>query len=122
MNDIFRVSAWHNGKSGYGFEICEVDDRDKYFARETKTVLLDLPDIDKPIEANIDKDSFWKSENPCMELIKFEIRDWLEQQGYISREKESHAESIWKNGKPPQFEMEKIPKTKNKFRIIRRAK
>jgi hypothetical protein len=73
------VTVWNNGfhhadGNGYGLKI-DVRDRDAFFRREWKTVLLELDGESTPIEVNIDKDSFWNE--TCRELISVRIGKWM---------------------------------------------
>jgi len=73
------VTAWNNGKklkSGGGFGIkVAIIDRDRYFRREWRTVILELEGEDGTVEINIDKPSFW--DGTCRELISARIGKWL---------------------------------------------
>lgn len=96
------VTGWSNSGSGYGLKI-SIQDRDKYFDREMKFIILTLKELKKDVKINIDKDSFWNS--TCRELIKKEIGQWLREIG----------KDTWGKGKPPKFEMKHI--SDNKFLI-----
>lgn len=89
------VKAWNNGAhhpdgNGYGIKI-SIQDRDKFFQRNWKTILVDLEGEKNPVEINIEKASFWNS--TCRELISKEIGGWL-----IS----NHLET-WPTGKLPSL-------------------
>lgn len=101
------VTAWNNGSqnrsgSGYGFKVNRTD-RDKYFKREWKTVLVELAGNTNLIKINIDKDGFWIG--TCRELICKDIGIWLRNNGL----------SPWPKGKPPKLLMEHIER--NRFRV-----
>jgi len=103
-----KITAWNNGLksktgSGYGFRI-SAKDRDKYFKKEWSFVIVNLPGINKQIEINIKKNSFWN--DTCVELISKEIGKWLQ----------SNKFAPWQKGKPPKFKLENI--RKNEFQII----
>lgn len=73
------VTAWNNGQhhatgAGYGLKI-DVRDRDQYFRREWRSVILKLEGEDGTIEVNIAKPSFWNA--TCRELISAAIGCWL---------------------------------------------
>ncbi|MDD9841111.1 MAG: hypothetical protein OXU76_00330, partial [Alphaproteobacteria bacterium] len=92
-------------KLTYGFRIRKADrDNKKYFSKKIKTIYLYLPKSNKPIKIEITK-SFWKS---CPELRHHKIKEWLIKKKYTP----------WEKGYPPKFRMKKIPKTKNKFRVL----
>ena len=77
--------------AGYGFKISRAD-RDRYFKRTWKSVIVELPKENGSIsvEVNIRKESFW---NTCLELIHQEIGRWLLETGHAP----------WKRGNPPKF-------------------
>lgn len=90
------VTAWNNGQhhtggTGYGLKL-SVTDRDRYFKREWRTVLVELPDS-KVVEANVDKKSFWGPN--CRELISKEFGAWLRREGLAP----------WKSGQPPKLQL-----------------
>ncbi|MGI0083293.1 MAG: hypothetical protein ACREAF_02710 [Nitrosopumilaceae archaeon] len=101
------VTAWNNGqynKTGgwYGFKI-SIEDRDKYFKKYWKNVILNLDGEAKDIEVNIDKPSFWSDE--CRELISKDIGIWL-----INNNK-----GAWAERNPPKLKME--PTQDNRFTV-----
>lgn len=102
-----EVTAWNNGKhhstgAGYGFKL-SVEDRDRFFKKEWRTVYLKLPSRDEEIEVNIDKPSFWSQS--CRELISKEIGEWLISCGLAP----------WEPRHPPKLTLEMVEK--NHFRV-----
>jgi len=102
------VTAWNNGKhhdsgAGYGLKLT-ISDRDKYFIRDWKQILLYFSDSGEGVEVNIDKDSFW--DDTCRELISIDIGKWFLQNNYAP----------WPKGLPPKIELEPI--IGNKFRLV----
>jgi hypothetical protein len=102
-----EVTAWNNGKHhatgvGYGFKL-NATDRDKYFKRSWQTVLVSLPGVQRPVEVNIAKASFWG--DACRELINREFGCWLLENNYAP----------WPSGVPPKFHMHHI--RENHFRL-----
>ena len=95
------VSAWKNDKGSFGLSISK-QDRDLYIDRKWKTVILHLDGHLSPVEANIDKSSFWKK---CPHFISTEIKDWLAKNNHIS----------WEIRKPPKFTMSHIHS--NEFKV-----
>ena len=105
-----EVTAWNNGKhhttgAGYGFKI-SAKDRDEYFQRSWKNVLVFLPDSEQCVAVNIEKSSFWNA--TCLELISREFGRWLIQYGYAP----------WSWGAPPKFRL--IPINSNSFRLYKK--
>lgn len=98
------LTAWSNGKNSFGFKISKYA-RDKFFDRNLKTAILELPAKDGFItaEANINKASFWN--NTCRELISQQIKNWLVQNKLFP----------WKKHHPPKFKADKIDS--NRFRV-----
>jgi hypothetical protein len=93
-------TAWSNGRNsatgaGYGF-VVEVGDRDRYFKREWRSVMIELPHENGYNRAvvGMDKDSFWTE--TCRELISRDIGLWLLGQ--------RHAP--WQRRYPPKFLVE----------------
>ncbi len=77
------VTAWNNGEhhktgAGYGVKI-DVADRDQFFQRDWKSIILEIEGKPEKIEVNIEKDSFWGK--TCRELINKEIGIWMLQNG-----------------------------------------
>ncbi|MGB7061647.1 MAG: hypothetical protein WBF13_04750 [Candidatus Zixiibacteriota bacterium] len=109
------TSAWNNGEhhesgAGYGLSISS-EDRDVHFERHWKTVFVEIPFHDAPIEAevNIAKKSFWDPQ--CGELIKLEIGRWLISEGY----------RLWPRGIPPKIELTPIDIRRFKIMGVIRA-
>jgi len=100
-------TTWTNGTSSYGFKINR-DDRDKYFDKEWKYIILELPSLEENVEImiNTDKKSFWN--NTCRELINIRIKKWLEKSKYIP----------WEPHNPPKFEVQYG--NTNRFRLIKK--
>ena len=101
------VTAWNNGQhhstgAGYGLKV-DANDRDRYFSRKWKSVILELAGESKGIVVNTNKPSFW---GPiCRELISRGIGIWL-----IKNRK-----APWTKGKPPKIRMEPIEG--NRFKV-----
>lgn len=103
------VTAWNNGSfhssgAGYGLKI-STSDRDRFFKREWKFVLLELEGQTSAIRINVDKGSFWNE--TCRELISADIGKWLLQRGLAP----------WSKGNPPKLVMEHIKN--NQFSLKR---
>ncbi len=103
------VKAWNNGShrsdgNGYGIKI-KAQDRDTFFRREWKTIILELEGDPVPVEININKPSFWGA--TCRELISIRIGRWIIKNGFTP----------WDNMKPPLLDLEQI--SDNNFRLIR---
>jgi hypothetical protein len=101
------VTAWNNGAhsrsgSGYGFKV-SIDDRDAYFKREWKVIVLEIEEEMGTFEVDIDKDSFW--DETCRELASLEVGHWLRKNGLAP----------WHLGNPPVFTLE--PLDENRFQI-----
>lgn len=97
------AKAWKNGKhlannTLYGIRIT-AKDRDAYFKREWKSVILYLNGEPQSVMVNIDKDSFWEAD--CIELINNKIKYWLNKNKKIP----------WPKGYPPEVILE----TKGKY-------
>ncbi len=94
------VTAWKSGKhcesgAGYGLKVA-VEDRDEYFKREWKCVVLELEGTSALAKPNIDKPSFW--DETCHELIDQEIGEWLIANGLAP----------WPKQHPPKLLMEHV--------------
>ena len=89
------VTAWSNGRVGYGIKI-KKKDRDRFFKRSWKSVILQFENSPNQAKVNVAKKSFWNLE--CRELIKKEIGDWLQNNGLGS----------WPNGYPPELWLEPL--------------
>lgn len=103
------VTAWNNGSrhssgGGYGLKV-SVSDRDRYFKREWKYIILELEGRTSAIKINVDKASFWNG--TCGELISAEIGRWLRKTGLAP----------WTKGNPPKLVMEHIKN--NQFSLKR---
>jgi hypothetical protein len=104
------VTAWNNGEhsatgAGYGLKI-KVADRDKYFHREWKSVILFLEGQDQPVVVNVAKKFFWTK--TCRELISAEVGRWLIQNGFIP----------WLEGNPPKMILKPLTDPRH-FRLMR---
>jgi len=91
------VTAWNNGKhhrsgAGYGVKIKE-EDRDHYFCREWKSMVISFENVRFDAEINLDKPSFWGKK--CRELISKEIGNWL----IMNRL------APWHKGEPPKLNL-----------------
>ena len=98
------VTAWNNGKyhktgAGYGFKV-SIEDRDKYFKKYWKNVILNLDGQAEDIEVNIDKQSFWS--DTCRELISKDIGIWLM----------NNNKGTWSDRNPPKLKMELLQENK----------
>lgn len=73
-------------------------DRDRYFERSWKEVVLDLPSEEgvESIQVKVSEKSF--GEGSCQELRSKEIGQWLIKRGM----------GQWEKGKPPKFEVEVV--------------
>jgi hypothetical protein len=86
----FKVVAWSNGATGYGLKMSAVD-RDAHLKREWRSVHLFLPNRDRPIKVNIDKNSLWN--NTYRELISKEFGVWLIDNGIaLGRQRRCHPQ------------------------------
>ncbi|NOX20122.1 MAG: hypothetical protein GXO99_02510 [Nitrospirae bacterium] len=98
-----KVKGWNNGSpntitgAGYGIRINKKEDRDRYFQKTWKEVIIILDD--KKIKINLSQ-SFWKK---CKELRKKEIGRWMLEKGIAP----------WSKGNPPELEL--IPEEDNRF-------
>jgi hypothetical protein len=104
-----KVKAWNNGShhadgNGYGLKI-DARDRDAFFRREWKTILLELEGESSPVKVNIDKDSFWN--DTCRELISVRIGKWLIK----------NRLAPWIKGNPPVLTLTQIEGSR--FRLTR---
>ena len=104
-------SAWNNGQhsasgAGYGLKV-PIDERDRHFKKEWKSVTLELPSGDSYAEVslNIDKPSFWSE--TCHELINKEIGKWLLSSGFAP----------WPIGRPPKIALDVVSEAR--FRVTR---
>ena len=99
------VTAWNNGSTGYGVRIA-MRDREQFFRKEWKSVILELEGSTVQVEVNVDKLSFWRP--GCGELISREIRVWLKENGLDS----------WPHRDPPKLLLE--PLSNHRF-LLRQA-
>lgn len=88
-----KVAAWNNGAfqppgAGYGLRLKPVD-RDQYFNRLWKEVILDLPNGPTSLRVKLSA-TFWRD---CPELRSTAIGRWLIAAGHRR----------WTSGKPPAF-------------------
>jgi len=69
------VTGWNNGdhqKSGAGYGVkLNADDRDRFFKRDWRIIVLEMEGSPDSIKVNIEKPSFWGT--TCRELINVEI-------------------------------------------------
>ncbi|MFC1514487.1 hypothetical protein ACFL5X_01125 [Candidatus Omnitrophota bacterium] len=108
---VMIVTGWNNGQyrssgAGYGIKI-RSKDRNKYFDKKWKCVLLKLPGKVGFTRININKKSFWDSR--CRELIKKDIGIWIRKK----------VETPWRKGNPPKMIMEKIDTNKFGVKLIK---
>jgi len=92
------VTAYNNGQhhtsgAGYGLRV-DAKDRDKYFIRGWKQILLKLEGEGGEVLVNVRKLSFLNS--TCRELISKDIGMWLIKNG----------KAPWPKGHPPKMKME----------------
>lgn len=99
------VTAWTNGSGSYGLRI-DASDRDKFFKRDWKTVMLKLDDEPTEIEVNLDKSSFWSP--ACRELIHLKIGKFLEAKGLAP----------WTCHNPPELWLEPISRIHFQLRMM----
>lgn len=104
------VTAWNNGDhnqsgAGYGIKI-STEDRDQFFKRAWRSVILEFEGTTVQAEVNIDKPSFWNPQ--CRELIKQEIGIWLRANGLSS----------WPPDDPPRLSLEQLS---NRRFLLRRS-
>lgn len=101
------VTAWSNGSpsktgAGYGIKL-KAADRDRFFDKTWKFVVLEMSGSSTSIQVNVAKPSFWG--NTCRELIHVEIGKWLLHNNLAP----------WPKGKPPKLQLEHIKY--NHFRL-----
>lgn len=106
------VKAYNNGThnrngSGYGFKV-SIADRDEFFKPEWTSILVELPEVDEPVEVKIDQASFWSETSH--ELTGLEIGKWLRRNGLAP----------WHVGNAPVFVLE--PVAENRFRVEKASK
>ena len=91
------ATAWNNGKhhpsgAGHGLKL-HMQDRDRYFIKAWKTVVLELEGYSETVEVNVDKPSFWGPTR--RELISKHIGIWLI----------ANNLAPWSKGKPPKLNL-----------------
>jgi hypothetical protein len=91
----WNKGAHHRSGAGYGLKLA-VADRDRFFRKKWKNVILQLEGVADPVFVNIDKKSFWGSR--CRELIDDQIGRWL-----IDNKK-----APWPHRSPPKVRIEPI--------------
>ena len=104
------ATAWNNGTynptgGGYGFKIDE-EDRDKFFRRDWKNVVLTLEGEKDEVTVNARKKSFWTPE--CRELINKQVGLWLIKNG----------KAPWPKGRPPKIRLEPTGGSRFKAQFI----
>lgn len=87
------ATAWNNGQysstgAGYGVKV-RMEDRNEYFKKKWRSVLLKLQGEPGYTEANSDKKSFW--DPGCGELVQKDIGIWLKKNVRVP----------WRKGYPP---------------------
>jgi hypothetical protein len=87
-----QVTAWSNGGTGYGLEI-RVSDRDRFFDRTWRNVILELPGQGQTVVAV--SPSFWRRRS---ELRSADIGRWLQRNG----------PAPWPRGQRPKVIMEHV--------------
>jgi hypothetical protein len=103
-----KWTVWNNGSrrpsgGGYGFRV-PIADRDAFFDRAWRTVVVELPTAGgyEAVEIEIAKGSFW---GDCHEIIDRRIGRWLIDRGL----------SDWPRGTPPAVEVESVGE--RRFRV-----
>lgn len=106
-------TAWNNGThlksgAGYGFKV-PIPDRDRFFERRWRSVILELPAVTghTETEVNVAKASFWS--DSCHELISRDIGKWLRANGLAT----------WRLSQPPKVRVELVGE--RRFRVKRIA-
>jgi len=99
---VFNNGQHHTTGAGYGFKVSPKD-RDEYFKKEWKEIILRLEGEDAEITVNVSKPSFWTPK--CRELISKDIGIWLIKNG----------KAPWPKGHPPKMRMEHIGD--NRFKV-----
>lgn len=96
-------SAWNNGLqmpsgAGYGLRVPRAD-RDSQFSQKWEYVLIELPSGNsfKTVRVKVSK-SFWKHQNPCIELRSQTVGKWFRDNGYAP----------WKHRSPPKFRIKLV--------------
>ena len=94
-----QVTAWNNGGATYWLEV-NVSDRDRYFDRGWKNVVLELAGQGNAVITV--SPSFWRG---CSELRGIEIRQWLHRNGLAP----------WPRGQRPRVVMQQL--ADNRFAV-----
>ncbi|MGV1804158.1 hypothetical protein ACQZ6A_20035 [Agrobacterium vitis] len=106
----FIATGYKGGNSdykkpnGFGLKIPKYA-RDDYFEKSDGFVKLQLKGREKPIEVNIDKNSFW---GDCRELIHREIGKWLIENNFAPWQKRHPPKFKMTRREPRLFDVEKI--------------
>ena len=75
-----NFTAWSHNSEWYGFRISKRE-RDAYFPRELKTVILELPYENGVTQIRVNvSNSFW---GKCPELRGSKIRNWFNENRYL---------------------------------------
>lgn len=85
-----QATGYPHGKQSYGLRV-RTADRDRFFDRAWKTVVIDLPGGPEVIVRI--KPSFW---DQCPELLSADISRWLQRNGLAP----------WARGYPPRITLE----------------
>lgn len=101
-----NIKPWHDSQTIYGIKV-EKEDRNKYFDRKWKSVLLKLKGRAGCSKVNIGKKSFWDSR--CRELVSKDIGAWLKKNRQIP----------WMESCPPRMLMEHVKGNKFSVRLIK---
>jgi hypothetical protein len=100
-------TAWNKGRhhssgNGYGLKI-PIRDRDLFFDPKIGSAILVLPDGEREICINTEKNSFWS--DTCRELISKDLGRWFIRKGLAP----------WPAGAPPKIRA--VPLGRGKFKI-----
>jgi len=106
------VTAWNNGAhnrngSGYGFKV-HAADRDEFFKKEWKSIMLEIEGEAEAVEIAIDPAHFWGE--TIRELAHPAVGKWLRHNGLAP----------WRVGNAPTFVLE--PLSDNRFKLVKPAK
>lgn len=106
------VTAWNIGAhsrsgTGYGFKLHPAD-RDAFFQKEWKTIVLEFEGEEETAEVALDADLLW-GEEP-REILCPELGRWLHKRGLAP----------WARGNPPTFALE--PLAENRFKVSKLKK
>jgi len=110
INMSFIATTWNNGQyhtsgAGYGIKI-SLENRERFFNRDWKTVIIHLNGFDHPVEVNVAKESFWN--RTCGELISRHIGLWLHRNNCAR----------WPRRQPHQVRMTVISQREFKVELI----